>query len=48
MPLLFPTSVGILERSDFTSMYLWLGGCVYVHTGVLQALSLCCLSASTF
>ena len=36
MHLLFPTSVGILERLDFTSMRLRLGGCLYVHTGELQ------------
>ena len=34
--LLFLTSVGILERLDFTSMLIWLGGCLYAHAGELQ------------
>ena len=34
--LLLPTSVGILERLDLTSMRLRLGGCLYAHTGELQ------------
>ena len=34
--LLFPTSVGILESLDFTSIHLRLGGCLYAHTSELQ------------
>ena len=35
MHLLLPIGIGMLERFDFTSMRLMLGGFPYAHTGEL-------------